>query len=88
VIIDALINVFETIVNTLLGWLPDITPPDLAGYVSALAPAFTYVGYANKYLPVDQMMVALGILTTSWMAIYIIRFVEWVLSKTHLLGGD
>lgn len=87
-ILDALFSLFEGIVNTIVGLLPDIDPPDLSGMVAATAPVWDAVGWINKYAPVDQAVIALGLFAAWWLVMYGTRFVIWALTKAHFLGGS
>lgn len=91
-ITDAILSFFLGIARGVLGLLPDIQPPDLVGMVDGIAPLFApatgYLGWLNKYLPIDQAALALGVVLGSWLVLYGIRLVVWVLTKAHVLGGE
>jgi hypothetical protein len=87
-ITDAILGFFESIVTSILGLLPDIEAPDLAGMVESIHGFFAYFGWANQYVPLDQIVVMLGIGLGSWFAMYLIRFALWALTKAHILGGS
>lgn len=91
-IVEALFGLFEDAVQAALGLLPEINPPDLSGMVEALgglfAPGTGYLGWLNRYMPVDQVPAALGVVLGSWAVLYLVRFAVWVLTKAHVLGGD
>lgn len=87
-IVDALLSFFQSIIDGIVGLIPEIEPPDLSGMVAAMAPVFEAVGWLNKYVPVDQAVIALGLMVTWWAVLYAIKFGIWVLTKAHVLGGE
>lgn len=76
---------------TELGLGPDgaiIDPPDLSGMVDGAAPIFSHVAWLNKYLPIDQAVIILGVLVTAWLFLYGVRVTIWLLVKARILGGN
>lgn len=86
-IVDLIFGLVNSLAQAVLGLLPDIEPPDLQGMVTAAAPVFSNLGWINKYVPVDQAGIALGLLATYWFVLYLVRFVIWLASKLYLLGS-
>jgi len=87
-IVDALFSLFATIVNAVLGLLPTVPAPDLSGWATGLAPVWAKAGWLNKYVPLDQAAIMLGILAGAWVVLYGARFTIWCLTKVYALGGD
>lgn len=70
-----------------LGIMPNPDPPDLTGMVDTIAPVFAHVAWANKYFPLDQAAIILGVLVVAWVPLYGIRVTIWMLVKTGVLKG-
>lgn len=87
-IVDALFSIFNSVVNTVLGWLPDIAPPDVSGAIESMAPVWAFLGWANKYVPLVEAGAMIGLVAAVYMVMYLIRFTVWVLTKAHILGGS
>lgn len=87
-ILDALFSLIETVVNGVLGLLPSVPAPDMSGWVSGLAPIWTHAAWLNKYVPLDQAAIMLGVLVGAWVVLYTVRFTIWCLTKVYALGGD
>lgn len=87
-IVEALISLARGIVSTVLSWLPDIDPPNMSGAVAALTPMWSYLGWANKYVPLVEVAAMFTLLATVQMVLYLIQFGQWIASKIRLLGGS
>jgi hypothetical protein len=74
----ALINAMIAAVALPLSALPDIAPPGLATMAAGLSGLWAHFGWANKYVPLDQIVIMIGIAVGSWFALYLIRFAVWV----------
>jgi hypothetical protein len=88
VIVDAMLSFFKGLVTVVFGWLPNPAPPSIAGYSGALGTAFQYLGWANSYLPIDEILGLVAVLLTVWVAMNIFRASVWALTKAHVLGGQ
>lgn len=86
-ILDALFSMFEGVLDALLGVVPD-PPAFVTEGWGAAAQVFEYARWANQYVPLDQAVLAIGVLFTIWVAQYAVDLTEWVLTKLHLLGGS
>lgn len=87
-ILDAIFAIFETVANAVLALIPDIPAPDLSGWADVIAPVWAHAAWLNKYVPLDQAVIMLGVLVVAWIVLYGIRFTVWVLTKLHALGGS
>jgi hypothetical protein len=76
-------------VLVILALLPAWTPVDLSGPVAAITGTalFDGLGWLNHYLPVDTMLTLLSLQLTIWAAVYVVRFVIWLLQLFHVAGG-
>ena len=86
-IVEAILGAFAWVVNGLVDLLPDVDPPDLSGMVAGLGPIWGMAGWLNKYVPLDQAGIMLGVVVSIWAVLYGIRFSVWFLTKAHVLGG-
>lgn len=64
------------------------TLPDTSSYQSAASSVYQWAGWANWYVPVDQAVIAFGLVISLWTVLYGFRFLVWVLTKMHILGGQ
>jgi len=87
-ILDALFSLFRSAVETVLGWLPVLSPPVLTGMVASMAPLWGYLAWANKYVPLIEAAGLIGVLGLAYVGIFVFKFSVWVLTKAHLLGGS
>lgn len=88
-LLDTLFSIVQGGLTTIQGVMPVIPAvPDTSSYQSAAASVFQWAGWANWYVPVDQAVVAFGLVITLWVALYGFRFVVWMLTKAHILGGQ
>lgn len=87
-IVDAIFSLFESALNAVLGLIPEVAAPDLSGWVAGLAPIWEKAAWLNKYVPLDQAALILGVLAVAWLASYAVRVVLWGLTKLHVLGGE
>jgi hypothetical protein len=88
VILDALFNWFADVVHWFLAQLPTIPHPDLSGLQAATSAVWTYSTWANDYVPLDHAVVLVGLSVGAWFIFYALRFVEWLGTKLHILGGS
>jgi fermentation-respiration switch protein FrsA (DUF1100 family) len=87
-ITDAIFAFFATIASFVVGLLPSMNPPDISSHLSALGPVLTWFGWANQYVPLDQVVIVLGIALGAWVTLNVFNGVVWVLTKAHILGGQ
>lgn len=87
-IVDAIFSLFESALNAVVGLLPTVEAPDLSGWVSGLGPVWATAGWLNKYVPLDQAALILGVLAAAWLISYGARVIIWGLTKLHVLGGQ
>ncbi len=83
-----LISIIVAPFRAALSLLPVIEPPDVAGLVSAMSPAFQLGGWANNFVPLSEAVTLLGVMMTAFAALTIVRATLWVLTKAHILGGS
>jgi hypothetical protein len=88
VITDAVLHFFLGLAHTVLGLLPNPSPPSLSGLTGALATIFQYLGWANQFLPIDVALSLVAILLTAWLGMHGFRAVVWLATKAHILGGS
>lgn len=86
-ITEAVLGFFRTIVQGILDALPDWDPPDLTGALDAVAPLFSSLAWANKYVPLVECGALFGLFVVFKVGLYVTNFVVWVLTKAHILGG-
>jgi hypothetical protein len=48
---------------------------------------FSHLAWANAYLPLDQVVAAVGALLALFAVMLTVRMVIWALTKVHVLGG-
>lgn len=87
-IVEAIWDLLRSAVETVIGWLPDIAPPDLSGMVDAVAPLWGYFGWANKYVPLVEVAAMLALLVAAYAVMFTFKLTVWVLTKAHILGGE
>lgn len=87
-IVDAIFSLFEAAVGGVLDLLPDVAAPDLSGWVAGFSGVWEHASWLNKYVPLDQAALILGVLVAAWVVLYGARFVIWCLTKAHVLGGQ
>jgi hypothetical protein len=88
VILDALFNWFADIAHWFLTLLPNVPHPDLSGLQGATTAVWTYSSWANDYVPLDHALVLVSLILGAWLFFYGLRFIEWILTKIHILGGS
>lgn len=73
-----------------LALLPEWSPIDLSGPVAAITNTalFDGLGWLNSYFPVDTLLTILGLQLTLWSAVYVVRFVIWLLQLFRVAGGS
>jgi hypothetical protein len=49
---------------------------------------FRHLEWVNNYLPLDQVVVAIGILLALVTIMLTVRILIWVMAKLHILGGS
>lgn len=86
-IVDAIISIAMTVVDTFLSWLPNISPPDLTGPVEAMAPLFAYAGWANKYVPLVEAGALVLLVAGVYLTLWLIKLSVWIYSKLPIIGG-
>lgn len=87
-IVDAIFSLFEGALNAVLALVPTVEAPDLSGWVSGLSGVWVHAAWLNKYVPLDQAALMLGIVGVAFVASYAFRFAVWCLTKLHVLGGS
>lgn len=87
-IVEGIWNLLRGAMETVLGWLPEATVPDLSGMVASLQPLWGYLGWANKYAPVVEAGAMLALLATVYVVMFLFNLTVWVLTKVHVLGGQ
>lgn len=85
-ILDAIFSLIEAVVSGVLGLLPDVTAPDLSGWVAGLSGIWEHAAWLNKYVPLDQAALMLGVIVSTFVIAYGARFVIWGLEKLRALG--
>lgn len=88
-IIVAIIVACIAAVVVILELLPVWSPIDLTGAIADLSGTalFDGLGWLNGYLPVDTLITILALQATIWSAVYVVRFVVWILQLFHIAGG-
>lgn len=86
-IVDAILEWINDVVEWLLGLLPDWAPPDITGGLSSLGPLWGYLSWANKYVPLVEIAAICATLLTYFIGLYLFRFTVWLLERLHILGG-
>lgn len=76
-------------VLVVLALLPAWTPINLTGPINDLAGTtlFSGLGWLNSYFPVDTLLQILGLQLSIWAAVYVVRFVIWLLQLFRIAGG-
>jgi hypothetical protein len=85
----AIIAACTAAVLVILALLPAWTPVDLDGPVADLTGTslFAGLGWLNSYFPVDTLLQILGLQLSIWAAVYVVRFVIWLLQLFRIAGG-
>lgn len=86
-ITDLLFGWFFSAVTWVLDLAPNITIPDVSSWVASFAVIWERLAWANNFVPVTQLVICIGLVVTFYVVLGSIRFVVWVLSKVHVLGG-
>jgi hypothetical protein len=66
---------------------PDISLPDLSSMVSGIDGFWNLFGWANNFLPVDQLVLIIGLVVTWYVVLLGVRVLLYLLTKAHVLGG-
>lgn len=73
--------------DTILGAIPNPTPPDIAGGISTFVGGITMFDMGN-FVPMGTIAAALIVLLGWSLAISGLRFGAWVLALLHIAGTD
>jgi hypothetical protein len=92
-IVMAVFRVFVTVVNWLLDRIPTASSfglPEFSSYITAIGDSrvWTYMGWANHFVPLDLALVLITARLAVWGAMYAFEFGVWCLTKAHILGGS
>jgi hypothetical protein len=87
VITDALLGLVVSLVEVLVGLLPDVTVPfasDIASFGSLIG---SYAGGLDGLIPISEMMVPIGWAVTVYIP-FVLTFyvVRWVYAKVPVIG--
>lgn len=77
-----------TVLAAQVGLLPNPAPPDLSGAVAGMTSLWTHAAWVNKYVPLDQAVLALGLVVVVWLPAYLIRVTVWMMTKVGILKGE
>jgi len=89
----ALFTLVSSLLDLLFSLLPSWSPVDLSGFIAHLDFASVpFVGqgvqFFNNFVPLDQVVIILGLMITLWVASVAYKAAVWVLTKAHVLGGS
>lgn len=85
---EAVLGAFFGLAAGIMELAPDIAAPDISGMVGGLSTFWEYFGWANNFVPLDQLVVIIGLVVTFYVALLVVRLSIWLLVKAHVLGGD
>lgn len=87
-IIQAIIDWCAQALTAIYDALPDIPTFDTASQLGPISTMFEWIGWANWWLPMDQVLIVGALFLLSWAAFYVVDLINWVLTKLHIAGGD
>jgi len=86
-ITDAIVTFVVGLLNEVLAFIPNFELPDMSGAAEAFMSALEYLSWANDYLPLLESFAFAVVLGGVFAVMAVVRFVLYVLVKSHLLGG-
>lgn len=93
-IFTLIIEAFIALITLVLSILPTWSPVDFSSFTTTASNLFTRseVGngltFFNNFVPMDQVVIILGLTFTLWAGAIIYRVSVWALTKVHVLGGN
>ncbi len=89
-IIAKLYGLFVTLLEGLLGLIPDMSLPSMDEVNAAIADSrlWAYWGWGNHYLPLDLVLALLTLRLTVWVGLAVVDLTNWSLTKLHIAGGS
>lgn len=86
-IVQWFLDMIGGVLDAILGWVPAPQIPDVAGYLGQLGPLFQWVGWLNRYLPIELTLNLSLVLLGMMVLRQTMLFAIWSMSKLHVLGG-
>lgn len=87
-IVEAILDVLFGVLDFFLGLLPTIAAPEVSSLVASSGGVFEYIGWANNFLPLDHVALAIGLWVSSYVVLHVISFAVWAWSMFTGGGGN
>jgi hypothetical protein len=92
VILNAIAQAFVGMVTWILGLIPSASAvglPDFSAYGAAIGDSriWQWFGWANHFVPLDLVMLLLGVRLALWLVMYGVELVVWVIGKIPIIGN-
>lgn len=85
-ITDAILGIFQAIVDMLLGNLPTLDLPDTSGMVDSISAFWQYAAWGNKYVPLIEIVGMVGVLVAARVVMFLFSAGVWLYEHLPFVG--